>query len=127
MHKEEQIFSKRPFHGGSVMILGSILCKEMVELVVMEDQKVQLLYIQILKKSLIPFLTPITTTNIIFQQDNAAILAAKVTKNWFVNQNIILLGWPIKSPEQNPIENPLQEFLCSMESIWDERNLDFLY
>lgn len=42
----------------------------------------------------------------IFQQDNASIHTAKSTYDFFGQfENIILLDWPSKSPDLNPIEN----------------------
>ena len=41
----------------------------------------------------------------IFQQDNAAIHNASITKKYLLEQKIILLGNPTSSPDFSPIEN----------------------
>ena len=41
----------------------------------------------------------------IFQQDNAAIHNASITKKYLLQQNIRLLDHPACSPDFNPIEN----------------------
>jgi len=43
--------------------------------------------------------------SIIFQQDNAPCHTAKVTLEWFKEENLMLMDWPSHSPDLNPIEN----------------------
>ena len=65
-------------------------------------------YIKILESNLLPFLTvshDLLASNPIFQQDNAPIHNAKVTKKWFKERNIEIMDWPASSPDLNPIEN----------------------
>lgn len=38
-------------------------------------------------------------------QDNAPIHSARKTKNWFVENAILVLEWPPYSPDLNPIEH----------------------
>ena len=40
-----------------------------------------------------------------FQQDNASIHKAGITKTWFEENAISLLDWPPHSPDLNPIEH----------------------
>ena len=57
-------------------------------------------------KKVSPFLNRLDTNNAIFQQDNVAIHACKLTKDWLkTKKNIKVLDWPTKSPDLNPIEN----------------------
>mgnify|MGYP003552013436 CR=1 FL=1 len=41
----------------------------------------------------------------IFVQDNASIHKSKKTMEWFSNKNIIVLDWPSRSLDMNPIKN----------------------
>uniref|UniRef100_A0A3P8S9W1 Tc1-like transposase DDE domain-containing protein n=1 Tax=Amphiprion percula TaxID=161767 RepID=A0A3P8S9W1_AMPPE len=41
----------------------------------------------------------------VFQQDNAAVHNARLTKDFFTENNITLLDHPTCSPDLNPIEN----------------------
>ena len=43
--------------------------------------------------------------NWIFQQDDATAHTANSVKEWFQRQHIILVPWPTRSPDLNPIEN----------------------
>ena len=59
--------------------------------------------INVLEKSLFPFMNSLDTIYAIFQQDNEHI--SKLTKNWFKIENTEVLDWLTKSPDLNPIEN----------------------
>ena len=65
-------------------------------------------YIKILKSYLCPFhhtVCELTGKPVIFQQDNAPIHSAKITKEWFKTNKIATIDWPANSPDLNPIEN----------------------
>jgi transposase len=57
-------------------------------------------YIDALEEGLLPIYEPGT----IFQQDNAPIHSADITKEWFENHGIWVIDWPPHSPDLNPIE-----------------------
>jgi len=62
-------------------------------------------YINVLATSLLPSLGHFAVNPPIFQQDNASIHSARVTRAWLEASNIDVLPWPAKSPDLNPIEN----------------------
>ena len=50
-------------------------------------------------------LLPIYEEGQAFQQDNASIHTAKITKDWLDAHNIELILWPPHSPDLNPIKH----------------------
>ena len=55
----------------------------------------------------------------IFQQDNAAILNAPITKKYLLEQKIRLLDHPACSPDLNPIENFWRLIVAKVcEGVW---------
>ena len=102
--KKEQIFSKRPFDGGFIMIWRAFSANGKSELVVIEGRQNAQKHVEVLYTSLLPFSEVHHGQDFIFQQDNASIDTVKVTKAWFEVKNTVL-DWPAKLPDLNPIEN----------------------
>ena len=104
LRKEKQLFSKRLFGRGSVMVWGAISASGKADLVVMERKQNSARYISVLE-NFFPFTNCQDINNAIFQQDNAAIHTSKLTKDWFKTKNIEVLDWLTNSPDLNLIEN----------------------
>jgi transposase len=63
-------------------------------------------YTEILGNEMLPALDLIgDRQNTIFQQDNAPCHTAGIIKDFFKENNIVVLDWPANSPDLNPIEN----------------------
>ena len=58
---------------------------------------------EVLEPVVLPYLQGLPTA--IFQQDNARPHVARIVQVLFVNRQIELLPWPIRSPFLSPIEN----------------------
>jgi transposase len=64
-------------------------------------------YIEILDNCLLPSIDIFKeeNRNIIYQQDGASCHTAKISKQWFVDNQISIMPWPANSPDLNCIEN----------------------
>jgi hypothetical protein len=62
-------------------------------------------YIRVLADHLLPFGGEIGGRSWNFQQDNAPIHTAGLTKTWFRDNSVVDLNWPSRSPDLNPIDN----------------------
>ncbi|GFV93680.1 transposable element Tcb1 transposase [Trichonephila clavipes] len=56
----------------------------------------------VLEPVVLPFLQGLAT--VIFQQDNARSHVVRIVQKFFVNHQIELLPWPVRSPDLSPIE-----------------------
>lgn len=57
-------------------------------------------YMDALEEGLLPIYEP----GRVFQQDNASIHNAYVTRDWFEEHGIYMVEWPAHSPDLNPIK-----------------------
>ena len=70
------------------MVCGAFTASGKADLVVMEEKQRSARYINVLeKKFFFPFMNRLDTNNAIFQQENAAIRTATLTKDWFKTKN----------------------------------------
>ena len=72
------------------MFWGASTASGKADLVVMEGKQNCTRYINVLGKSIVPFMNHLDINNDIFQQDNAAIHTSKLMKNWFKTKKKIL-------------------------------------
>lgn len=64
-------------------------------------------YMRILRTHLIPQMQRFANAGAprIFMQDNSPVHTAENVMNFFSRQNFVVMDWPAKSPDLNPIEN----------------------
>ena len=89
------------------MVWGAIWIRGRSDLVIMECDEnsrrqgfLAQSYIKALEEGLLPKYEP----GNIFQQDNAQIHKALVTRAWFETHGVHVVDWPAHSPDLNPIE-----------------------
>lgn len=95
----------RNFGGGSVMIWGAFSVRGTAQLCFVAPRTNATRYTEMLEDALIPYLEDVMDEGAIFQQDNASIHTARVTKAWLSSRDIQVLEWAACSPDLNPIEN----------------------
>lgn len=91
--------------GGSVMVWGAFFANGKTEIAFLDGNQCAEDYVQTLKKYLLPVMRRKFRRRGIFQQDNASIHTARVTKSFFQESNLTVMDWPALSPDLNPIEN----------------------
>lgn len=87
------------------MVWGGFCMNGMLELAFISSKMNSADYTLMLRTNLLPYLEKYAHIGYVFQQDNASVHSSKVTKNWFLSNQINVLGWPACSPDLNPIEN----------------------
>ncbi|CDF39120.1 unnamed protein product [Chondrus crispus] len=105
LRREDLIFSKRQQGGGSLMVWGAFAGGKKCELAILEGKQTAVKYIGTLESFLLPFADQELGPSWVFQQDGALIHCAHIVREWFNEEDMVVLDWPAKSPDLNPIEN----------------------
>jgi len=89
-----------------VMVWGCFTKYNLGPLVKLDGKVTAVVYIDILKNYLLPFLDDLDDQeNYLFQEDNAPIHTARIVKSWKEENEVDSIPWPAQSPDLNPIEN----------------------
>uniref|UniRef100_A0A3B4XWE3 Tc1-like transposase DDE domain-containing protein n=1 Tax=Seriola lalandi dorsalis TaxID=1841481 RepID=A0A3B4XWE3_SERLL len=106
LFSDEKKFNLDGPDGGAIMIWGAFSLNGTMELQVVQGRQTAAGYVEMLQRA--TFMTEgprLCGNDWVFQQDNATIHSARLTKNFFQENNITLLDHPVCSPDLNPIEN----------------------
>ena len=105
LRKEKQIFSKRNFGGGSVMVWAAFGLFGTTPIAFCETKMDSSSYQDILEEFLLPEAPLISSGDYLFMHDNAPIHRSDSTKRWLDRNGVKTIEWPPLSPDLNPIEN----------------------
>jgi len=95
------------FGGGNIMVWGCFTSLGVGNLCKIDGKMDSELYRRILTEDFLGTLSwyNLNKEEVIFQQDNDPKHTAKLTKEWFEENDIKVLEWPAQSPDLNPIEH----------------------
>ena len=117
--KPKNIKPKDKCKGVSVMIWACFISNVRGPMVTCEGHVKAIQYVTMLDENL-PLLIDRLPTNmkadVIFQQDNATIHTAHITRGWFADNNILVMDWPPNSPDMNPIEHVWRELKAKLHT-----------
>lgn len=103
LRKEKEIFSKRSFEGGIVLMWDGSAIEDTTLIVFVQTRMNSENYIDILGDNFLPEEPLITSGDYLFQQDIASVHISKTWKSWFDANFVKQLDWPARSPNLNPV------------------------
>ena len=91
---------KRHSNGGTLMVWGAIDYNFKSDIVIIEGHLNSHIY-----KNILEHVQPILQSHNIFQHDNCPSHKANIINQWFNDNNINVINWPVQSPDLSIIEN----------------------
>lgn len=105
IRKSEEIFSKRPNGGGSVIIWAAFGYNGVSPIIFIDGKMNSEKYCTMLRDKFTPYFHGCAEPPAVFQQDNASVHVSKYASEWLNEHFVWERDWPAKSPDLNPIEN----------------------
>ena len=93
------------FVGGSVIVWGMISSLGVGPIVHFHSNINTSVYKELLRQHTLPHLHKGRVETQIFMQDNAPCHKAKAVLSFLEEEEIVVMKWPPKSPDMNPLEN----------------------
>lgn len=121
--QERNMAPQEPFNGGSVMVWGGISHDSRTDLVVFINSTMngERYRDRIIQPIVAPFIEQ-HGRNYVFVDDNARPHRARIVNQAILDNNIIRMAWPARSPDCNPIEHVWSH----LKKRLLDRNEDFL-